>query len=110
MVFKLGTEYHFDKDAWPTCSTARASGSAARTRARRGHRRSAARVRAGHLKNYELGLKSQWLDNTLQLNVAAFLMKWDDIQLNSNGSTPWWVRGNFNGGKAEQKGVELNGT
>ena len=34
------------------------------------------------MNNYEIGLKSQWLDNRLQLNVTAFLMKWDDIQLN----------------------------
>ena len=38
-------------------------------------------------------------------------MEWDDIQLNRSGSTagnPWWMRGTFNGGKAEQKGVELS--
>ena len=34
-----------------------------------------------YLQNYELGLKSQWFDNRLQLNVSAFLMEWDDIQL-----------------------------
>ena len=43
-----------------------------------------------------------------QLNAALFLMKWNDIQINE-GSTPWWVRGTFNGGKAEQKGIEING-
>jgi len=63
------------------------------------------------LKNYEVGLKSRWLDSTLQVNVTAFLMEWDDIQLNRSGSTagnPWWMRGTFNGGKAEQKGVEIS--
>ena len=37
------------------------------------------------LKNYEVGLKSQWLDNRLQVNVTAFFMEWDDIQLNALG-------------------------
>ncbi len=63
------------------------------------------------LKNYEAGIKSRWLDQSLQLNLTAFFMEWDDIQLNRSGSTagnPWWMRGTFNGGKAEQKGVELS--
>ena len=63
------------------------------------------------LKNYEAGLKSRWLDETLQVNVTAFLMQWDDIQLNRSGSDAgnvWWMRGTFNGGKAEQKGAEIS--
>ena len=39
-------------------------------------------------------------------------MQWDNIQLNASGSAannPFWLRGTFNGGKAEQKGVEMNG-
>jgi outer membrane receptor protein involved in Fe transport len=63
------------------------------------------------LKNYEVGVKTRWLDQTLQLNLTAFFMEWQDIQLNRSGSTagnPWWMRGTFNGGKAEQKGFELS--
>ncbi len=61
------------------------------------------------LDNYELGFKSQWLDNRLLLNVSAFFMEWSNIQLSGDTSPidPWWVRGTFNGGKAEQKGVEI---
>ena len=67
-----------------------------------------------HLENYELGIKTQWLDNRLLLNVSAFFMEWSDIQLHFGGTDsdnrrPWWVEGNFNGGKAEQKGIEFNG-
>ncbi len=67
-----------------------------------------------HLSNYEVGLKSQWLDNRLRLNLAVFLMKWDDIQIHfdstdSDNNGAFWIEGNINGGKAEQKGVEFNG-
>ena len=31
--------------------------------------------------NYELGLKSQWLDNRLRLNVAAYYMDYSDLQI-----------------------------
>ena len=61
-----------------------------------------------------MGLKSQWFDNRLQLNLSAFLMKWDDIQIRFTSTSEhddgaFWIEGNINGGKAEQKGVEFNG-
>ena len=31
------------------------------------------------LKNYEIGLKSEWLDNRLRFNLAAYYMKWEDF-------------------------------
>ncbi|MEY4932593.1 MAG: hypothetical protein RLZZ403_913, partial [Pseudomonadota bacterium] len=64
------------------------------------------------LSNYELGLKSRWLNDTLQFNISAFFMEWDQIQINASGrraGNPFWLRGTFNGGKAEQKGIEMNG-
>ncbi|MBM4220205.1 MAG: TonB-dependent receptor [Gammaproteobacteria bacterium] len=63
------------------------------------------------VKNYEAGIKTRWLDQSLQLNLTAFFMEWQDIHLNRSGSTagnPWWMRGTFNGGKAEQKGFEFS--
>jgi outer membrane receptor protein involved in Fe transport len=61
------------------------------------------------LENYEIGFKSQWLDDRVLINASLFFMEWSDIQLSDDGGDddPWWVRGTFNGGKAEQKGVEL---
>ena len=62
-----------------------------------------------YLSNYEAGLKSEWFDHKLQLNMSAFLMKWDDIQIHFETDEAWWIEGNINGGKAEQKGIEFNG-
>ncbi len=58
------------------------------------------------LDNYEIGIKSQWLDNRLTINASAFYMKWSDYQGSFTGS-PWWVRGNLNVGDAESTGIEV---
>jgi len=62
------------------------------------------------LTNYEGGLKSEWLDNRLQLNVSLFHMEWDDIQINADiDGEPFWLGGTLNAGKAESTGAEING-
>jgi outer membrane receptor protein involved in Fe transport len=63
------------------------------------------------LQNYEVGMKSEWFSNRLQLNIVAFDMKWTDIQINAGGpgDAPWWQRGTFNGNGGESKGVEISG-
>lgn len=57
------------------------------------------------LVSYELGLKSTMLDKRMALDVAAFYIDWDKIQLTS-------FAGGFsflgNGGKARSQGVEAN--
>lgn len=66
------------------------------------------------LTNYELGLKSQWFDSRVKLNMTLFWIEYEDIQINANppdtdsGNTPWWLRGTFNAGAAENKGLELD--
>ena len=62
------------------------------------------------LGNYEIGLKSEWFDNSLQLNVSLFLMEWTDIQMDNAGGVEekWWLRGTINGDTAETKGIEVN--
>jgi iron complex outermembrane recepter protein len=63
------------------------------------------------LTNYEAGLKSEWLDNRLQLNVSLFHMEWDDIQINSDiDGAPFWLGGTINAGKAQSTGAEINGS
>jgi outer membrane receptor protein involved in Fe transport len=56
--------------------------------------------------NYELGLRSYWLDNRLLLNAAVYFIEWEDIQVSDVtefGSLP--ITGNGSG--AESKGIEL---
>jgi len=70
------------------------------------------------LTSYELGWKSDWLDNTLRLNVAAFFTKYDNIQLvlkqcenpfSPTGIGPPCLKP-ANVGDAEIKGFELEAT
>ena len=65
---------------------------------------------ADKLGNYEAGLKSEWFDNSVQLNVSLFFMEWTDIQMDNAGGVDeqWWLRGTINGDTAETKGVEIN--
>lgn len=59
--------------------------------------------------SYEVGTKTQWLDNRLQLNVAAFQGNYTDIQLGSISadSTGNLVLRIQNAGKAKIRGLEF---
>jgi len=61
-----------------------------------------------HLRNYELGLKSQWLNGRMRLNVTAFLMTWDDYQAEVVDPGPLFQVLVANIGDAEIKGLELD--
>jgi len=57
--------------------------------------------------NYELGLRSTWLDDRLLVNAAVYMIDWDDIQVNGvtvNGGVPIIV----NGSAARTQGIELS--
>ena len=56
--------------------------------------------------NYELGAKTKWLDNSLQLNAALYYINWSDIQVDALRPSD---QRNFiaNAGDATAKGVEL---
>ena len=64
-------------------------------------------VGADKLTNYELGLKSSFLDHRAQVDMALFRIDWRDIQLQAieNGLTY-----GANGGNAISQGVEFSGT
>jgi iron complex outermembrane receptor protein len=56
---------------------------------------------------YELGVKSDWLDRTLQVNADVFFTKYDSIQLNfQEGLSPTIE----NAGDADIKGAEIEAT
>jgi outer membrane receptor protein involved in Fe transport len=57
--------------------------------------------------NFEVGVRSQWLDRRLTLNAAVYHVDWEDPQLTSstaNGNQPITK----NGGGAESEGVEFS--
>jgi len=114
-TFKFATEYHFNPDVMVYALYSEGF--------RLGGKNSQRAVDTGlipatygpdYLSNYEAGIKSEWLDHRLLLNLSGFLMKWDDIQqritsTSLSDSGAFWIEGNFNAGDAEQKGVEFNG-
>jgi len=58
------------------------------------------------LWNYEIGMKSTWLDGRLVANVSAYLLKYDDIQLTVQDPVTF-NRTTENVGKADIPGIEL---
>ncbi len=55
--------------------------------------------------NYELGAKTSWMENRLSANVAAFYIKWDDIQ--QTVFLDCGFRFTDNAGEATSRGFEL---
>lgn len=60
---------------------------------------------------WELGIKSQWMDQRLTLNAAVYQIDWTDLQINSQSEDPnnifVIIR---NTGEAESTGIELEGS
>ncbi|MEF3082047.1 TonB-dependent receptor [Luteimonas sp. SMYT11W] len=61
-------------------------------------------VDSSMLASYELGLKSQTADRRVQVDVSAFRIEWDDIQVASSFNG---IGGLVNGGEASSEGLEL---
>lgn len=62
------------------------------------------------LWNYEVGLKGEFLDRRLRLDLAAFLMDWNQIQVGQFFFDPDTLSGvdlTANGTSAQSKGMEL---
>ena len=58
------------------------------------------------LKNYEVGLKSEWLDNTVRFNLAAYFMQWDDFAVQLEDPQGLFQLGFVNLASADIPGVE----
>jgi len=63
-----------------------------------------------YMDNYEIGIKTEWADNSFQFNASAFLMEWQDVQVSVFGVGQWWLRGTVNAETAESIGFEVNFT
>jgi iron complex outermembrane receptor protein len=60
------------------------------------------------LRNYEIGLKSQWMNNRLQWNLTLYTMDWEDIQRGITDPDDWTANGTVNMGDAEISGLETS--
>lgn len=67
-----------------------------------------------NLWNYELGMRSYWLDHKVMLNATAFYMKWKDLQVESSATITdpvthviTVIDATTNAASASSKGVEL---
>ncbi len=60
------------------------------------------------LINYELGLKSTFLDHRAQIDMALFRIDWKDIQLTATNAQN--LSFDANGGRATSQGIEFAGT
>ncbi len=63
-------------------------------------------IKPERTKNYELGIKSLWLDQRLTANAAVYYIDWDDIQI--LGLTDQGFSLIRNLGEAESTGLELD--
>jgi len=61
------------------------------------------------LDNYEMGLKSTWMNDRLTLNASVFYMEWKDYLQGADfgDDGEWWLGGTVNAGGAETTGVEV---
>ena len=59
--------------------------------------------------SYEVGLKSDWLDRRIRLNVSGFIAKYKDLQLDISASAAdASLADTFNVGRATVKGIEAD--
>lgn len=106
-IYKIGVRYNIDDDRmlYGLYSQGfRVGGSNSKRAAGTG--RVPQDYKGDFVDNYELGIKSQWLNNRLEINADVFYMEWTDY-MESATFDQWWLTGTINAGNAETKGIEL---
>lgn len=101
---RAGTEYRFTDDLFVYASYAEGFKSGGWDTRLTSPRLEVPGFRPEFAETYEIGLKSEWLDRSLRLNIAAFRTDYTDLQLIiQRGISPLTT----NAGKSEIEGVEL---
>jgi iron complex outermembrane receptor protein len=62
--------------------------------------------KADTLDNYEIGMKTEWLDHMLTINMAGFIENWKDLQYGLASAGSVGVISTYNAGSAHIVGVE----
>lgn len=62
------------------------------------------------LKNYEIGLRSTWLDGKGIFNIVGYHIDWSDIQLPTTQLVSPFYSATVNAGEARIRGVEIEAT
>jgi outer membrane receptor protein involved in Fe transport len=109
-VFKFSTQYSFDDDKMVYILYSEGFRLGGENSPRAANTGLVPRVYGSDtMKNYEMGLKSDFLDGSLRLNATLFRLTWKDRQFNwGSVDGQWWLRGAFNGGKTETDGFEID--
>ena len=104
VIFKLGTDYRVSDDlmAYALFSQGFSNGGVNTFAGVPAEERF---VKPEQVDNYEIGVKSSWLDNRIIANATIFYMDWTDLQFESTSSNFLPITGNGSG--AESKGIEL---
>lgn len=101
---RAGTEYRFTDDLFVYASYAEGFKSGGWDTRLTAPRLSVPGFEPEEAETFEIGMKSEWLDQTLRLNVAAFQTDYTNLQLIiQRGISPLTT----NAGKSEIEGVEL---
>ncbi|CAN5326512.1 TonB-dependent receptor [soil metagenome] len=115
---RASIDYKFTPDltAYATVSRGTKSGGyefRAQTPTAAGARQADLPINPEKVTNYEVGVKSRWLDGRVTANLTGFYLTFDDVQITTtdsnppDGSSP--ISRRFNAGKASSYGLEFEG-
>jgi iron complex outermembrane receptor protein len=115
---RVSIDYAFSPDiiAYGTISRGTKSGGfefRAQTPTADGARQALLPIDPEKVTNYEIGLKTKWLDGRITANLTGFYLTFDDLQITTtdsnppDGSSP--ISRRFNAGRGSARGIEFEG-